>query len=403
MNKVVVFGTFDTKFEAISYLIEVLKQLHIESISVDLGTTFCKNIKADFSNEYVAANAGYSLESLSCLEYAKQLSVMGESASKIIADLVNRGEVQGAISLGGGQGSFLAGIVMRSLPIGLPKVILSTAATRGEKHFAGINDTMIMNSLSDIAGRNPLLDMTIRKAAYTIYGLLQADLSLPSNKTKKRVGITMWGVTTPCVERVRNQLEKQGLDVYVFHANSVGGTTLESLVKDGFLDAVADITLNELTSSRITGEFMNETRLTNAPQKGIPLVVAPGGVDMVNVGIKYAGAEIDNRFWGRKIYKHNPVVVFARSNPDENRQFAKTIADLLNHATKTVFLLLPLKGTSAVNKPEGIFWEPETDFVLYQELKRLCNEHIKIIEMDYNINDPEFADKIAEILLKQLI
>lgn len=177
---------------------------------------------------------------------------------------------------------------------------------------------------------------------------------------------------------------------------------MESLVKDGFLDAVADMTINELTSGRIAGEFMNETRLTTAPSKGIPLVVAPGGVDMVNVGIKYAGAPIDKRFEGRKIYEHNPVVVFARSSAEENRKFGEDLAELLNKASGTVHLLLPLKGTSATNAPGQVFWEPETDQVLFQTLKSLCNDHVVIEELDCNINDPAFADRAADILSKEL-
>ena len=399
---VAVFGTLDTKAEPFAYLAEVLKSLDIRPIMIDLGVYSGEEISADYRNADVAGEAGYTLKQIRAMDRSEAIAAMGTGAAKLIRRLCDNGVIQGAISLGGGQGSFLAGMVMRNLPIGLPKLILSTAATRAAAHFAGINDTMIMNSLADVAGRNPLLDMTIRKAAHALCGLLQTDRTLPADKSRKRVGITMWGVTTACVERIRERLEEKGADVYIFHANSIGGPTMESLVEDGFLDAVADVTLNELTSGRIAGEFQNETRLTSAPKHGIPLVVVPGGVDMVNIGVKYAGAPIDARFAGRALYEHNPVVVFARSTAEENRKFAADIAELLNQAVSPVWLLLPRGGTSDANKPGAPFWEPEVDRVLFDTLKQLCGPMVRIIETEYHINDTAFADQAADILIEQL-
>lgn len=402
MDTVAVFGTFDTKKEPFEYLIAELKTLGIGTITIDLGTRSGDQRFADYNPIDVAAAANTQLTEISSLEYTKALEIMGLGAAKLIRQLCDRGDIQGAISMGGGQGSFLAGIVMRDLPIGFPKVILSTAATRPSAHFIGINDTMIMNSLADIAGRNSLLDMTIRKAAHTMAGLLTTDRMLPSELGKKRVAITMWGVTSPCVEQIRANLEKSGYEVYIFHANSVGGPTMESLISNGFFSAVADITLNELTSGRIAGEYKNETRLKSAGIMGIPQVVAPGGVDMVNVGIKYPGAPIPEIFKGRKLYAHNPSVVFARSTPKENRKFAEDISELLNQSKGSVHLLLPLKGTSTVDSENGPFWEPETDKVLFESLKELCQPRVKIVEINCNINDPIFANAAAEILRNEL-
>ncbi len=404
MKKVIVFGTFDSKHEELWFLVECLRQNGLESLCVDVSMKGESTAPVDVSAARVAAAAGYP--DLASMRKEKKrdenLLAMATGAARLIKEQVDSGLFSGAISIGGGQGSVIAGMVMRELPVGFPKVIVSTMATVGfaQRSFAGVNDTFIINPLVDVSGLNPILISVLQKAALSLVAMAFGDCSLSFPQGQKRVGITMWGVTTPCVDRVRALLEKQGCEVYVFHANYMGGRTFEKLCEQGFFHAVADLTLSEITQSISTGENADiiDLRLTSAGLKGIPQVVSTGGADMVNC----PPSNIPEDRTDRKRYYHTPVSLFLRSSKEENEKFAEVIGDKLNAARGPVTLLLPLRGTSAVNIEGGAFHDPEIDAALFNGLKQRVRAPVTVKEIDCHINDPLFAEQVADALLSML-
>lgn len=405
MKKVIVFGTFDTKEKPYRTLIEKLQELGVGTITIDLGTRKKPGYEVEYSAEAVASCAGYSLEEvIRAKSRSETLQIMAKGAANIIQILCKTKAADGAISMGGSQGAFLAGQIMRQLPIGFPKLILTTVATlpHAQSAFEGVNDTMIMNSLSDVAGSNMLLDCMIEKCAYAMYGMVQGKAMLPAVTNTKKVGITMWGVTTPCVERIRDRLEVHGIEVYIFHSNGLGGIIMENLAKEGFLDAVADMTITEFTTGKLTNLYGSDERIRLAGARGIPQIVSVGGVDMVNTRMEHVNDPLPERFRNRKVYEHSPTHVFVRSTKAENVLFGKELSDRVNASKGPVHVLLPLRGTSATNAPGAPFWEPETDAALFQTVTDCCEDHVHVEKIDANINDLVFADRVAELILQYL-
>lgn len=404
MKTVIIFGTFDSKGEEFEYLAKRLAALDTRALRVDLSMKADADVKGGVTAAEVARAAGVDdlAEMRSTLNRDECLAAMAKGAAKLIKELVENGTADGVMSLGGGQGSIMAGMVMRELPVGLPKLIVSTMATVpfAQRSFNGVNDTFIINPLVDVAGLNPILRSVIDKAAAAMAGMVASGCSLEFTKDKKRVGITMWGVTTPCVDKVREKLEREGCEVYVFHANGMGGRTFEKLITQGFFDAVADLTVSEITQPLSCGGDMDNVklRMTSAALAGVPQVVSVGGADMVNCPPNDIPADRAER----KRYYHTPVSLFVRSSPEENMRFAEVIADKLNAAKGRVTLLLPLGGTSSVNVKGGPLYEPETDRALFDELKKRVNDNVRVLEIDANINDERFAGEVAAQLIEYL-
>ena len=402
-KKAAVIGTFDTKGGEFLILIEKLRDLGMEAVTIDTGLGRNENIEADYFISDMLAREGHRMEEAqNAAKRSEYLEQIADRAAQVVMDLAERGVVSGAVSMGGGQGSFIAGMIMRALPIGFPKVLLSTIALveSSAKQFKYLNDTLVLNSLVDIAGKNSLLELTISEAAGAMAGMISGVASGSkagnSGKQKPAVGISAWGVTTPCVSMVRSLLEEEGMEVFVFHANGDGGMVLENLVRQGALSAVADLTLPEI-SMPLAGAPVSEIpgRLENAGRLGIPLVVAPGGLDMVLSSKEQL--EPGARFCGRKVYRHNPEVAFVRSNEKENKLFGKVIAEKLNNASGPVKVLFPLKGLSAIDREDEIFYDPQTDRVLFQTISTgIENPRVEIRELPEHINSKEFAKAVAD-------
>jgi len=400
-KKAAVIGTFDTKGQEFLLLIEKLKEAGVEAVTIDTGFGENDFIHANYYVAKILREEGLVTDDIKCAgKRALLLEIIANRAAQIVTELKESGEVQGAISMGGGQGSFIAGIVMKNLPVGFPKVLLSTIALveSSAKQFKHLNDTLVMNSLVDIAGINSLLIMTITEAAGALSGMLNFQYGFETNDRKPAIGISAWGVTTPCVNMVRGMLEAEGIEVYVFHSNGDGGMILENLIRQGALCAVADITLSEI-SMPLAGANVSPVpnRLENAGTARIPQVIVPGGLDMVLA----SGEERKSggKFSGRIVYQHNPDVAFVRSSKDENIIFGKVIANKLNKTKGAVKLLLPLKGISAIDKEDEVFYAPEIDAELFAALKsNLANEDVKIEEIEEHINSHNFAEKIVEAL-----
>lgn len=395
MRTAAVIGTFDTKGKEFAYLTACLEAFGVETVTVDVGTGPSLELDADYRMSELIGE-----EILKAGPKEKRMKCLAAKADRVIGKLVSEGAIQGVISMGGGQGTFLAREIFSHIPIGFPKILVSTLAHMKDSaaQFGGLNDTLVMNSLVDIAGLNGVLRNVLRQAAGALAGMLANQSEAPEEVAKPAVGISCWGVTTPCVNEVRSVLEEHGYEVYAFHANGEGGAMLERFVKQGLLCGVADITLSEITMP-MAGSYQETVpeRLETEGPEPIPRVVVPGGLDMV-----LRGREELKTLPGRKTYYHTPEVVFVRSTPQENALFAAEICRRLGQLTGPVTLMLPQNGVSMADSPEGPLYEPETDQVLFGGLRDNLPEGIRLIEMPCNINDKDFADKIAEELIDKM-
>lgn len=345
---------------------------------------------------------------------AEYIKAASEHATTIVADLYKENKIHGIISIGGSCGTNIATAAMRNaLPVGFPKLMVSTMASGDVKPYVEETDVTMMYSVVDIAGRNWILEGILRNAACAIFGMAggyyKSLLKSQSHREggnggsrgKKRVGITMFGVTTPGVDRIRAHLEDvYGFEVYVFHATGAGGKAMERLIREGQLDAVVDLTTSEVVDEVMGGVLSaGPERLVAAARAGIPQVVSVGACDMVNFGPRNT---IPERYEGRLIYEHNPTVTLVRPNAEETVAVANFIAEKLRTCAvkpELIRLVLPTGGISMIDTPGQPFYDPEVDEVLFSTLeKELERTGISIIRDPRAINDPEFAVSVADIL-----
>ncbi|KAE8346706.1 hypothetical protein BDV24DRAFT_123315 [Aspergillus arachidicola] len=340
-------------------------------------------------------------------EYIKAASV---HATTIVADLYKEKQIHGIISIGGSCGTNIATAAMRNaLPVGFPKLMVSTMASGDVKPYVEETDVTMMYSVVDIAGRNWILEGILRNAACAIFGmavgylgsLSMGDGANEGSRGRRRVGITMFGVTTPGVDRIRGHLEDvYGFEVYVFHATGAGGKAMERLIQEGQLDAVVDLTTSEVVDEVMGGVLSaGPERLVAAARAGIPQVVSVGACDMANFGPRNT---IPERYEGRLIYEHNPTVTLVRPNAEETMAVARFIAEKLRTCAvkpELIRLVLPTGGISMIDTPGQPFYDPGVDEVLFSTLEKELEESgISIVRDPRAINDPEFAVRVADML-----
>jgi uncharacterized protein (UPF0261 family) len=326
------------------------------------------------------------------------LEVMARGAAVVAAREHAAGRVDAVLGLGGSCGTAIATAAMRALPVGLPRVMVSTMASGNVGAYVGETDITMMYSVVDIAGLNRLSRRILANAAGAVSGMLEQPA--PAGADRPLLAATMFGVTTPCVERVRKALEAAGYEVLVFHATGSGGRAMEGLIRAGFIAGVADVTTTEWCDELVGGVLTaGPERLDAAGQAGIPQVVSVGALDMVNFGGKET---VPERFRGRKLHVHNPNVTLMRTTADECARLGEIIARKLNAAKGPTTLLLPLRGVSALDRDGQPFHDPEADAALFDALRRHLEGRVTLVELDHHINDPEFADAVAKRLLAQL-
>lgn len=388
-TKIAVIGTFDSKGDCLRYLCEKIREYGMVPYSIDLGVNPPEQ-KADVR---IASEYPYPLG----FKKADCVAWNAKHARDYVLELAGKDEIGGIITIGGGQGTELAREVFEALPIGFPKLMLSTIANlEGSiSQFHGVKDTAVMNSIVDIAGLNEILKTELSVAAGAICGMVRHRR--PIRSTRPIVGISCWGVVTPCVEMVRRKLEENGFEVLVFHANGFGGEMLETLIREGRIYAVADLALPEITMPAAGSDHAEITgRLENAVKKGIPMIVAPGGADMVHVCKPQKMPEI---FKGRKEYWHTKDVLFVRSTVEDSRKFAQILTKKLAAAGPYTKLLLPLKGTSMEAVSGAPLYDPESDAALFEGLHQGLDGKIPVIDVNRNINSDDFAWMAANELL----
>lgn len=402
MKTVAVFGAFDTKSAENSYLINKIQALGVKVVTVDMGVMGKSEFIPNVTASMVAKLAGEELGKLrSSGDRAKCLEIMASGAALAAKRLYERKQIDGAIAMGGGQGTYMAAQVMAALPIGMPKLLVSTIATleHDQRQFEGINDTMVINPLVDVEGNNHVIRMIMDRAAAAVVGMVR-DASPLKNDSRPVVGISMWGVTTPCVSRIEKRLQEQGYEVLVFHATGLGGRIMDDMAAQGALQGVIDVTLAEVGNMVAGGTFAQcAYRCERAGEAGIPQIVSFGGMDMV----KWVPPEtLPEKFSGRKRYMHNANLLFVRSSPEENREMGRVVAEKLNKARGDVTVAIPLRGISAVDKEGQIFYDPKADMNLFSSVKETLKENVDVMELDMHINDDAFADALADCMIEKM-
>ncbi|VYS71599.1 unnamed protein product [Arabidopsis thaliana] len=332
------------------------------------------------------------------------VGVMSKCLENFLRQAFEDNSLAGAIGLGGSGGTSLISSAFRSLPIGIPKVIVSTVASGQTEPYVGTSDLVLIPSLVDVCGINSVSRVVFSNAGASFAGMVVGRLELfrssPSDNGKCTVGITMFGVTTPCVNAVQEILTREGYETLVFHATGVGGRAMESLVKEGFIQGVMDITTTEVADHLVGGVMAcDSSRFDITIEKGIPLVLSVGALDMVNFGGKDT---IPSHFQTRKIHVHNEQVSLIRTTAEENKKFARFIADKLNKSTSKVRVCIPEKGLSALDAPGKPFCDPEATGALINELQGLIqtNDDRQVNIYSHHINDPEFAEALVASFLE---
>jgi uncharacterized protein (UPF0261 family) len=398
MATVVLLGTLDTKGVEYEYLRDRVQAAGCEVILVDAGIKGTPLTRPDVTREEVAKAVGADVAQLAAGgDRGAAVETMARGATAIVLDLFSQGRLHGILGLGGSGGSALVTQAMRALPIGVPKLMVSTLASGDTRPYVGAVDVSMMYSVVDIAGINRISERILTNAAAAIAGMARAYAGFQlSPGVKLLVGATMFGVTTPCVTEARKYLEERGYEVLVFHATGTGGRSMEALVNGGFLAGVLDVTTTELADELVGGVLSaGPDRLEAAGNHGLPQVVSLGALDMVNFGPMDT---VPEKFKNRKLYKHNPTVTLMRTTPEECAELGRIIARKLNKAKGPVALFIPLRGVSMIATQGGAFYDPAADRALIDNLKAELQSHVEVHELDVDINDPRFAWAMASRL-----
>lgn len=396
---ILLIGTLDTKGVECALARELILARGHRVVTLDAGVVGEPPFLPDHPAADVAREGGGDLAALRRdADRGAALEVMTRGAARIAARLHAAGEIDGVLALGGSGGTAIATAAMRELPVGIPKVMVSTLASGDVAPYVGVKDIAMMYSVIDIAGLNRLS----RKIIANAVGMVCGATEQPSPRAADRplLCATMFGVTTPCVTRLRERLEASGYEVLVFHATGTGGRAMESLIESGYIAGVADVTTTEWCDELVGGVLgAGPGRLDAAARVGLPQVVSCGALDMVNF---WAMETVPERFRSRAFHRHSPNVTLMRTTPEECARLGEIIAGKLNASRGPVALFLPLRGVSAIDREGQPFHLPEADAALFDSLRANIRPPVELIESDHHINDPEFADAMARRLVAML-
>lgn len=396
MATVVLPGTLDTKGIEYDYLRKRVQDAGCEVILIDVGVKGEPLAQPDISRDEVARAAGTEIAQLVAADdRGAAIEAMARGATILVQELFAQGRLQGILGLGGTGGSALITQAMRELPVGVPKLMVSTVASGNTRPYMGAVDVAMMYSVVDISGINRISEQILSNAAAAIAGMARNYAEFqPAATTKALIGATMFGVTTPCVTEARTYLEERGYEVLVFHATGTGGQSMEALAKGGFLAGVLDITTTELADELVGGVLSaGPDRLEAAGNYALPQVVSLGALDMVNFGPMET---VPEKFRQRNLYKHNPTVTLMRTTPEECAELGRIIARKLNQAKGPTVLFIPLRGISMIATEGSAFYDAEADRALIDTLKAGLQENVEVHELDMEINDPRFARAMAQ-------
>jgi len=393
MPTVVLVGTLDTKGNELAYLRDRVRDHGVDVLLVDAGV-FEPQVETDITHDEVARAAGEDVSELASRgDRGAAVTAMALGAAEVARRLLADGRLDAIAGVGGSGNSAIATSAMRALPVGVPKLMVSTLASGDTRPYVGAVDVTMTYSVVDISGINSISARILANAAGAIAGMAKA--TVPPVAEKPLVAATMFGVTTPCVTRARERLEELGYEVLVFHATGTGGQSMEALARGGYLAGVLDVTTTELADDLVGGVLSaGPDRLEAAGAAGIPQVVSLGALDMVNFGPRDT---VPQRFADRNLYVHNPTVTLMRTTPDECAELGRRIGRKLSAANGPTALFVPLRGVSAIDVEGQPFHDPAADAALLAGLRETL-DGVDTRELDTDVNDPAFAVAAADRL-----
>lgn len=402
MATVVLLGTLDTKAVEYAFVRDRLVDLGCGVITVNAGVLADPDYPIDYGRRDVAAAVGVEVDDLAASgDRGAAVKVMADGSTAIVDRLWREGHVDGLLGMGGSGGSSIAGQAMRHLPVGVPKLLVSTMGAGNVAPYVGASDVAVMYSVADISGINSLTERIFENAAAAMAGMAKgAESRVDWEWPWPIVGASMYGATTPCVDQARSRLEASGYEVLVFHATGTGGRSMEALMSGGIVSASLDVTTAELMAEICGGTFTaGPDRLETAAKLGIPHVVSVGGADMVAFT---PPGSLPERYRGRKLYQHNPHVTLMRTTPEECARFGELLARRLGSSHGPATLFLPLRGTSSYAVPGAVFHDPEADSALFDSIKTHLSSSVELVELDTHINHSSFGDAMARRVVTQL-
>lgn len=400
MVTVALLGTLDTKGEEYSWLKDKLTGHDVDVVAIDTGSFSQSELATVTSDEVIIAAGAKPADLRERRDRGEMMTVMGQGAATIVKQLADQGKIHGLLAVGGSGGSSVAAPAMQALPIGFPKLLVSTMASGNVKPYVGEVDSTLMYSVTDVAGINSISALVLGNAAAGIAGMAKeyaARAAAPEGDHRPLVAITMFGVTTPAADEARARLTELGYEPLVFHATGTGGLAMEKLVESDLLAGVCDITTTELCDDLVGGILSaGPDRLEMAGKKGLPQVVSLGALDMVNFGPKET---VPAQFADRNLYVHNPTVTLMRTTPEEMGELGRRIARKLAGAVGPTELFIPLRGVSAIDIDGAPFRDAAADDALFAELRAgLAGSNVVVHELDEAINDPGFGARMADAL-----
>ena len=398
MRVVAVAGALDVKGAEYRFLIDEVQKHGAHVVSIDFGVLDDPPFTPDISSAEVAlAGGGLIRELRATRDKTAAMRTMTAGLRVVLTTLAREERIDGVCGMGGTGGTSVLSAALRALPIGFPKLLVSTVAGSDVSQYVGSRDITMMPSIVDIAGINRISRRIYRNAGAAIAGMVMASQK-DTDTDRPLVAASMFGNTTACVDRSRQALESQGFEVLTFHATGTGGRTMQSLAADQLLSGILDLTTTELADEVCGGVFSaGPERVDVGSHHAIPVVLAPGCVDMCNFG---ALATVPDKYRSRQLYEWNSQVTLMRTNVVENRRIGQLLAETANRCAGPVTVLLPLQGVSMLDSPGGPFWNEDADRACYDVVKASVRSHVQVIEVEGNINDATFADTAARTLLR---
>ena len=403
-DTVVLAGALDTKGADFAFVKELIEAAGLATLVVDFGVMGEPAFAPDVTRAEVCAAGGGDLQRLAGGGHKDAaMAAMARGLAAVVNRLHGEGRLDGIIGMGGSGGTSLATGAMRELPVGVPKLMVSTVGGGDVSAFAGTKDITFMPSVVDVAGLNRISRAIYANAAGAIAGMVRtraAAAAAPAAGERPLLTASMFGNTTTAVEHARGILEAAGYEVLVFHATGSGGRTMEGLIADGYVSGSLDLTTTELADTVCGGVFdAGPERCLAASRAGVPAVVVPGCVDMANFG---GPATVPARYRDRLLYEWNPDVTLLRTNAEENRRIGEMIAAAVNAATAAVAVVVPRGGVSMLDSEGERFWDPAADRACFEAIRGNLRAGIPFLEDEHNVNDPEFSGRVARLLLEML-
>jgi uncharacterized protein (UPF0261 family) len=396
---IAIIGALDTKGEEFAFVKAEIERRGHRAWVINTGVVGEPSFPPETAAAEVAENGGTSLEMLrQRADRGAAIEVMTNGIAIVVKALFDQGKIDAVLSMGGSAGTVIGTAAMRVLPVGLPKVMVSTLAAGDTAAYVGTKDVVMFPAVVDVAGVNRISAQIYANAVGAVVGMLET--AVPDIQEKTLIAASMFGNTTELVDQCRAILAARGYETLVFHATGTGGKTMESLIQDGYFAGVLDVTTTEWADELVGGVLSaGSARMEAAAQQQIPQVIAPGCLDMANF---WALDTVPQKYKDRKFYKWNPNVTLMRTTPGENAELGRILAQKANQSLAPVAFFLPLRGVSILDSPGGEFWWPEADEALFAAIKRHVRDDIPVIELDSNINDPAFAGAVTAKLLEFL-